>query len=219
MISSWLLDLTAIALAHDPRARRLHRPGRGFGRRPVDRSRRRSRRRCRPRCCRRRSIPASARARSTPLPNASCRRCGTSSAAIRNRARWRGLNRWTTPVPGKTASSTQRAPKAPPCAMVIFGAGGDLTRRLLIPAIYNLAQRQAAVRELCDHRRRPHAETARELSRLSRRGGRSFVSDTASGGETEPFDANDLGFHRQPHHPFRRRFYGPRHLCAAWRSA
>src|SRR5580692_7028735 len=26
-----------------------------------------------------------------------------------------------------------------PCAMVIFGAGGDLTRRLLIPALYNLA--------------------------------------------------------------------------------
>ena len=28
---------------------------------------------------------------------------------------------------------------AGPCAMVIFGAGGDLTKRLLIPAIYNLA--------------------------------------------------------------------------------
>ena len=28
---------------------------------------------------------------------------------------------------------------AGPCTMVIFGAGGDLTKRLLIPAIYNLA--------------------------------------------------------------------------------
>src|SRR6202050_1426119 len=28
---------------------------------------------------------------------------------------------------------------AGPCAMVIFGAGGDLTKRLLIPALYNLA--------------------------------------------------------------------------------
>src|ERR1017187_448805 len=27
-----------------------------------------------------------------------------------------------------------------PCAMVIFGAGGDLTKRKLIPAIYNLAK-------------------------------------------------------------------------------
>ncbi|HEX5327602.1 MAG TPA: glucose-6-phosphate dehydrogenase, partial [Acetobacteraceae bacterium] len=26
-----------------------------------------------------------------------------------------------------------------PCAMVIFGAGGDLTKRLLVPALYNLA--------------------------------------------------------------------------------
>ena len=29
---------------------------------------------------------------------------------------------------------------APPCAMVIFGAGGDLTKRKLIPALYNLAR-------------------------------------------------------------------------------
>jgi len=27
---------------------------------------------------------------------------------------------------------------ADPCAMVIFGAGGDLTKRLLTPALYNL---------------------------------------------------------------------------------
>jgi glucose-6-phosphate 1-dehydrogenase len=27
---------------------------------------------------------------------------------------------------------------APPCAMVIFGAAGDLTRRLIVPALYNL---------------------------------------------------------------------------------
>ena len=28
---------------------------------------------------------------------------------------------------------------APPCAMVIFGADGDLTKRLIVPALYNLA--------------------------------------------------------------------------------
>ena len=32
------------------------------------------------------------------------------------------------------------APPAPPCAMVIFGAAGDLTQRLVVPALYNLAQ-------------------------------------------------------------------------------
>ena len=29
---------------------------------------------------------------------------------------------------------------APPCAMVIFGAAGDLTKRLVVPALYNLAE-------------------------------------------------------------------------------
>ncbi len=29
---------------------------------------------------------------------------------------------------------------ADPCTMVIFGGGGDLTHRLLMPALYNLAQ-------------------------------------------------------------------------------
>src|SRR5271163_1139693 len=37
--------------------------------------------------------------------------------------------------------ASPRRPAAPPgpCAMVIFGAGGDLTKRLLVPALYNLA--------------------------------------------------------------------------------
>jgi glucose-6-phosphate 1-dehydrogenase len=35
---------------------------------------------------------------------------------------------------------TESAPPAPPCAMVIFGAAGDLTKRLVVPALYNLAQ-------------------------------------------------------------------------------
>src|SRR5579875_3277487 len=29
---------------------------------------------------------------------------------------------------------------ADPCTMVIFGAGGDLTKRLVMPALYNLAR-------------------------------------------------------------------------------
>ena len=28
----------------------------------------------------------------------------------------------------------------PPCAIVIFGANGDLTKRLVVPALYNLAR-------------------------------------------------------------------------------
>jgi glucose-6-phosphate 1-dehydrogenase len=38
------------------------------------------------------------------------------------------------------AASPQRKPgPADPCAMVIFGAGGDLTQRLVMPALYNLS--------------------------------------------------------------------------------
>ena len=36
---------------------------------------------------------------------------------------------------------------ADPCIMVIFGAAGDLTRRKLIPALYNLARAQLLSRE------------------------------------------------------------------------
>jgi glucose-6-phosphate 1-dehydrogenase len=35
---------------------------------------------------------------------------------------------------------TRNAAKAPPCTVVIFGATGDLTARLLMPAIYNLSR-------------------------------------------------------------------------------
>jgi glucose-6-phosphate 1-dehydrogenase len=37
------------------------------------------------------------------------------------------------------ASPRPQPPAACPCAMVIFGAGGDLTRRLVVPALYNLS--------------------------------------------------------------------------------
>src|SRR5215470_13972485 len=39
---------------------------------------------------------------------------------------------------GVAASAPDGAPVARPCAMVIFGAAGDLTKRLVVPALYNL---------------------------------------------------------------------------------
>ncbi len=39
-----------------------------------------------------------------------------------------------------SSAPVRRGQKAPPCAMVIFGTSGDLTRRLLMPAIYNLSK-------------------------------------------------------------------------------
>ena len=89
----------------------------------------------------------------------------------------------------KEASPAQRAPKAPPCTMVIFGAGGDLTKRLLIPAVYNLAKDKLLSENFAiiaaDRTPKP-VEAYRDYLA---EGVRSFVSDTASGGETEPFDA------------------------------
>ena len=41
----------------------------------------------------------------------------------------------------EAAGRPARAPD--PCVMVIFGATGDLTKRLVIPALYNLARTQA----------------------------------------------------------------------------
>ena len=47
-----------------------------------------------------------------------------------------------------SATPQQRIGKpADPCTMVIFGAAGDLTRRKLIPALYNLATNQLLSRE------------------------------------------------------------------------
>jgi len=39
-----------------------------------------------------------------------------------------------------TAQPIAQAKAAGPCAIVIFGAGGDLTKRLVVPALYNLAR-------------------------------------------------------------------------------
>ena len=50
--------------------------------------------------------------------------------------------------PAPTAAEDHRStPQAPPCTMVIFGASGDLTKRKLLPALYNL--RKAGL--LSDH--------------------------------------------------------------------
>src|SRR5487761_1514083 len=47
----------------------------------------------------------------------------------------------TRPAGQKVESPPRReAPPADACAMVIFGAGGDLTKRLVVPALYNLAR-------------------------------------------------------------------------------
>ena len=46
-----------------------------------------------------------------------------------------------------TSNAARRTSTGDPCVMVIFGASGDLTRRKLIPALYNLASQQLLSRE------------------------------------------------------------------------
>src|SRR5579872_6087452 len=126
----------------------------------------RSRKPSRPTCFPQRSMPASARAKSTPSAKKCSRPCALASAdtsrvrspwtprqSRRNRTvirRHRTLRSsvmpdnqpiGTPPTARTVESAPRRQPKpADPCAMVIFGAGGDLTKRLVMPALYNLAR-------------------------------------------------------------------------------
>ena len=57
-----------------------------------------------------------------------------------------------------------RLPRTPdPCAIVIFGASGDLTRRKLFPAIYSLAVRDLLPERVRDRRRLPHGGDRRRV--------------------------------------------------------
>ena len=55
----------------------------------------------------------------------------------------------------------------PPCAIVIFGANGDLTKRLIIPALYNLARTRLLPPSLSligvDHNKKTSEEWAAQL--------------------------------------------------------
>ena len=92
------------------------------------------------------------------------------------------------------SSRSGRGHRAPPCAMVIFGASGDLNKRLLMPALYNLAR----ARRLPDN----FAVIGVDRSEWSEddfrahlaEGVRSFVSDTAVGPVSEAFDADTWDF-------------------------
>ena len=48
---------------------------------------------------------------------------------------------------GRDGNAVRNGQVAPPCAMVIFGAAGDLTKRKLIPALYNVAKGNLLSRE------------------------------------------------------------------------
>src|SRR5229473_1254387 len=92
------------------------------------------------------------------------------------------------------AGGATRPVKAPPCAMVIFGASGDLTKRLLMPALYNLARAGRLSDKFAligvDRSDKSHEDFREELAE----GVRHFVSDTATAPVAEPFDAKTWDF-------------------------
>ena len=73
-------------------------------------------------------------------------------------------------------------PRPPPCAMVVFGANGDLARRLIVPALYNLAKsgRLPEHFELIgvDHNERTAAQWREQL--------RTFLEDMVKGSAVDP---------------------------------
>ena len=133
VISSWLLDLTASALTKDPEARRLRRHRRGFRRRSLDDhggDRRGGARGC------------SVRRALHPLPLAPrphLRREDPLGDAQRLRRSCRAETGAQGQIVMNSRTATTSARQADPCSFVIFGASGDLTHRLLVPALYNLA--------------------------------------------------------------------------------
>jgi glucose-6-phosphate 1-dehydrogenase len=92
------------------------------------------------------------------------------------------------------ADRVGRGHRAPPCAIVIFGASGDLTKRLLMPGLYNLSK----ARRLSDGFAVigvDRSEWSEENFRAHlAEGVRSFVSDTGSASGSEPFDSDCWDF-------------------------
>src|SRR6185437_3539633 len=121
----------------------------------------RSRKPSRQTCFPQRSMLGSVRAKSTPSVQQCSRPCALASADTsrvaslltpnrsgksRRDVRRHGTRRSNampdnqtigTP-PNPQAVEPPQIPPADPCAMVVFGAGGDMAKRLLIPALYNL---------------------------------------------------------------------------------
>src|ERR1051326_6416308 len=91
------------------------------------------------------------------------------------------------------ANRRGRGHRAPPCAMVIFGASGDLTKRLLMPGLYNLAKARRLSEKFAVIGVDRSVWSEEDFRAHLAEGVRSFVSDTAAGSVAEEFDADTCG--------------------------
>ena len=96
-----------------------------------------------------------------------------------------------TPLEDDSASGI--AP-APPCTLVIFGGGGDLTKRLLMPALYNLAGGKLLADGFrvvgVDHNANDDAGWRRDLTETMQ----SFTRDGSAEFHADRIDPEDWGF-------------------------
>ena len=81
------------------------------------------------------------------------------------------------PKPTRALIAPTEPPKAPPCLMVVFGAAGDLAKRLLVPSLYNLT-RDGLLEEIEHHGGRP------VLTELAHRHGVSVQRDEQPGDDS-----------------------------------
>jgi glucose-6-phosphate 1-dehydrogenase len=74
------------------------------------------------------------------------------------------------PEAAKAAAKVLPGRQAPPATLVIFGAGGDLTKRLVVPALYNLVQARKLPDELAiigvDHNDRTTEQWRQSLTEM-----------------------------------------------------
>ena len=103
------------------------------------------------------------------------------------------------------APNTQCTPgtePAPPCTLVIFGAGGDQTKRLLMPALYNLAGAGLLSDKLTiigvDHNANDDAGWRKDLTDTME----SFTEDRTAEFHADHIDAKQWGFIRDRLHFF-----------------
>ncbi|WP_019906139.1 glucose-6-phosphate dehydrogenase [Methylobacterium sp. 77] len=97
---------------------------------------------------------------------------------------------------GKQPRANDEIKKAPACTLVIFGAAGDLTKRLLMPALYNLASDGLLSDELkivgIDHNDRTTDQWRDDLSQTMQ----SFTQDRTSEFHPASIDPRHWGFIR-----------------------
>ncbi|TXM68930.1 glucose-6-phosphate dehydrogenase [Methylobacterium sp. WL69] len=92
------------------------------------------------------------------------------------------------------------SPAAPPCTLVIFGASGDLTKRLLMPALYNLSAGKLLSEDFAvigvDHNDNTDEGWCKALSETMQ----SFTTDHTSEFHPDHIDATAWGFVRDRLH-------------------